>query len=330
MTEKKPDNNTAIIVGGYHRLSAPRSKLISRGREIAESLEKRVVTIVRDIIVDIDTRGYLEKQAITDAVNLYGKETTRFFLGHVFNEKYLSPERRKWNESDDIRIGDTLAFESIGGDTLTFESSNDYLDWWQPKVVKEKRTGNEKIFAMSVKCPACGSKIETLEPDSAYYCTANDCPGRIKAQIMAFSDSMHIDLSSELAKDLIDKKTVLDAADLYFLKKRDLIRLNKMDEKSAQRVLDAVGKSRHTELHNIIIALLETLGIRSGVAIEVAVHCNSINDLFDAGTIALLISKWYSSNDVIAIQKLINAPKILKFLKKLKRGGVVFPIKRGV
>ena len=107
------------------------------------------------------------------------------------------------------------------------------------------------------------------------------------------------------------------------------MRLNKMDRGSAQRVLDAIEKSRHPELADIIPALLATGGIRQIIGFEVAVNCSSINDLFDADKLARIKSIWIKPNDVIAIQKLMNAPKTLEFLEKLKRGGVVFPHKNG-
>lgn len=314
MTEKKPDYNTAIVIRGDHPISAPRSKLISRGKEVAESLDKLAQTVVRDIIVEIHNSGFLRRRAILDPVSIEGKQISDVSLGFMFNEKKLPPKRI---EDYDFRVGDTVTIESIGGFIFT-------------KVVKEKRTGNEKVFTTPDKCPACGCKIKMRGTDwPIYYCTGNACPGRIKAQLMAFSDSMRINLNPELAKDLVDKKLVFDSADLYFLEKKNLMRLNKMDRGSAQRVLDAIEKSRHPELADIIHALLDTGGIRPIIGFEVAVNCSSINDLFDADKLARIKSIWIKPNDVIAIQKLMNAPKTLEFLEKLKRGGVVFPHKNG-
>lgn len=113
MTEKKPDYNTAIVIGGDHRISAPRSRLISRGLKIAESLEKMPLTIVRDMIVDINKNGHLVRWAIIDPVRITGERIREVYLGYVFNEKKFSPERI---EGYDIRIGDTLTIDdSFGG-----------------------------------------------------------------------------------------------------------------------------------------------------------------------------------------------------------------------
>jgi len=240
MTEKKSDNTTAIVIGGAYHISAPRSNLISRGKKIVESLEKMSLTIVKDIIVDIDINGYLKRLAIIDPVKINGEQIKEIYLGFVFNNKKLPPESI---EKDDIRIGDTLLLNT---------SPSNFFDNL-PKLVKEKRTGNEKIFKIPDKCPSCGSKIAMPPLHSrACYCTGLICPGRIKAQLIAFSDSMHIDLNDELAKELVDKKIVLDSADLYFLKKEDLMRLNGMSEDSAQRVLDAIEKSRYPEINNLV------------------------------------------------------------------------------
>ena len=288
VTEKKPDNKTAIVIGGDRRLSAPRSKLISRGLESAESLEKLAETVVRDIVVEIDNHGFLRRRAILNSVSIEGVAISDVYLGFVFNENKLPPERI---ENYDIRIGDTVTIESFG--------------FIYTKAVKGKRTGNEKIFTMPVRCPACGSKIETLQPDSACYCTGAACPEKIKAQLTAFCDSMHIGLNPELLKELVYKRMISESADLYFLKKMDLMRLNKMDEDSAQRILDAIEKSRHPKLVDIIIAFLETVGIQISKAMEVAFHYsahgNSIDDLFDAETLARVKSIWSKPHDVIAI-----------------------------
>jgi DNA ligase (NAD+) len=319
VSEKELDYNMHLVVWGDHRLSKQRSKLISRGREIAESLDKLALTVVRDIIVEIDTNGSLKRRAILDPVSIEGKLITDVSLGYAFNEKNLLPERK---ESYDFRIGDTVTIERISG---FFMPTN---------VVKEKRTGNEKVFTMPDKCPACGSKIETPRPDCAYRCTGTACPGRIKAQLMAFSDLMRMDLDPELARELVDKKMVWDPADLYFLRKKDLMQLNKMDEDSAQRLLDAIEKSRHPELVDILSALLMTgdfpLGKSIGLGIELSVHCNSISDLLDAGVLARIKSIWIKPNDLIKkLHKLMYDSTTSKFLEKLKRGGVIFPRKSG-
>jgi len=323
VTEKKPDSNTAIVIGDDRRISAPRSRMISRGLENAESLEKTVLTIVRDIIVDIDKNGGLKRRGIIDPVCIKGEQISEVSLGPVLNAKELLPEQIV---GYDFRIGDTISIEHL------FEPLP-VRPWLTVKVVKEKRTGNEKVFTIPTKCPACGCKIKMRRPDwPAYYCTGTACPGRIKAQLIAFSDSMHIDLKPELAKELVDKRMVSDSADLYFLKKKDLMRLNKMDEESAQRFLDAIERSRHPELANIIIALLEMGGIPLHIGLEVAFRCNSINDLFDNDMLAQIKPNKYrliQPNQILAVQKLVNEKKTLKFLDKLKKGGVVFPRKGG-
>ena len=315
MTEKKPNYNMDIVIGGDRWVPAPRSKMISRGLKAAESLVKMPLTIVRDMIVEINNYGRLIKWAIVDPVRIKGseriKEVREVYLG------YVKPEMIKHY---DIRIGDTVTIDDSLGGLYTL------------KVLKGKRTGNEKKITFPVKCPACGSKIETIEPDSAYYCTGNACPGKIKAQLMAFSDSMHIDLNPELAKELVDKKMISDPADLYFLKMKDLMRLNKMDEDSAQRVLDAIEKSRHPKLSDIIIALLKRGGIPLHVAFHVATMSifNSINDLFDNDILAQIKPNKYQlirPKHITALQILVNEKKTFKFLEKLKKGGVVFPRK---
>ena len=328
MTEKKPDYNTAIVIGSDRRLSASRSKMISRGLEIAVSLEKTVLTIIRDIIVDIAINGALKKQSIIDPVKMKGEQISQVSLGPVLNEKELPS---KEIERHDFRIGDIISLK----DPLESFPTNPRL-LLSIKVVMEKRTGNEKVFTIPDKCPACGSKLKIHRPPDlpAYYCTGTGCPGRTRAQLIAFCHQMDIELAPELAKELVEKRMVSDSADLYFLKKWDLMRLDKMDEDLAQTFLNAIEKSRHPTLYDIIYALLVIGGfLRSGIILDVASRCNSINDLFDADKVSRIKSMWIKPNYVIGntlalrIQNFMNEEVTLNFLEKLRKGGVVFPTK---
>jgi NAD-dependent DNA ligase len=108
---------------------------------------------------------------------------------------------------------------------------------------------------------------------------------------------------------------------LYFLKKEDLVRLNKMDEDSAQGVLAAIAESRHPEPVDIIPALLATGDIPYHIGWKVAEHCGSIDDLLDDAA----LSRWIQPNYVTKIRDLMRDPKTFTFLDKLKRGGVIVP-----
>jgi DNA ligase (NAD+) len=319
MSEKKHNYNKDIVIGGERWLSEPRSRMISRGLKIAESLERTALTIIRDIILDIRKDGLLIKVAIIDPVKIKGKQFSQFCVGPVFNEKELPAD--EIIRDYDYRIGDTITIEYSGPDYV--------LPFMQTNVVKEKRTGSEKVFiTVPDKCPVCGCKLKIgqLHP-GYYYCIGNACPGRIKAQLISFSNSMGIGLKPEMAKDLVDKRMVSDASDLYFLKKKDLMQLNEMNEQSAQRILDAIEKSRHLNPYNMIFAFLVMEGIRSTAAFELSSYCNSIDDLLDAEIIAKIRPNKYLGiyqDDIIRIQKLIKQLRTLKFLEKLKKGGVVF------
>lgn len=327
MTEKKPDYSTSIIVGSDRQLSAPRSKLIRRGLEIAESLEKIVQTIVRNIVVEIDSDGFLKRHAILDPVSIEGKQISDVCLGHLLNEKDLSPKTLE-NYNYDIRIGDTIAVT-----IEPFRGGEPYLD--KPRVVKEKRIGNEKVFIKPDKCPACGSEIALKVfrfSAVAYFCTGTACPGRIKAQLMSFFGRMGLNLNPELVKELVDKRMVLDVADFYFLKKNDLIRLNQMDEDSAQRFLDAIEKRRHPSFIQITQTLLEAGDFGwewswyTATQLRDIYGCNSIDDLLDDSVLAQIKSSpWINPNRIIKIINIMHDSKTLRLIEKLKRGGVVFP-----
>jgi len=147
----------------------------------------------------------------------------------------------------DIRIGDWVLVER-SGDVI-------------PQVVKsitEKRTGNEKQKDIPRKCPICGSESIHTEGEVAIRCSNRMCPARLKWRVKYYSsrDAMDIDhLGGSTIDKLIEKNLIDNIADLYFLKKEDILTLEGFKDKSAQNLIDSINNSKKQDLSRLIYGL---------------------------------------------------------------------------
>ena len=150
-------------------------------------------------------------------------------------------------ERKDIRIGDTVVVERAG-DVIPYVV----------RVIENQRTGQEKKFKMPERCPVCGSSVYREEGEAAYRCVGLSCPAKLKESVKFFASRGAMDiegLGDKLIDQLVDKGLVKDIADLYHLGKEDLARLERMGDKSAQNLLDALARSKDCALPRFLTAL---------------------------------------------------------------------------
>lgn len=194
------------------------------------------ITAIVDITVSVGRTGALTPVALLHPVNVGGVEVSRATL---HNEDEI---RRK-----DIRIGDTVVV-TRAGDVI-------------PEVVRvisEKRNGTEKIFIMPDICPVCNESVIRPEGEAIRRCININCPAQIKGSIEHFASkrAMDIDgLGTKLVEQLVDKQVISDMSDLYYLKKENLTVLERMAEKSAQNIIDAITASKNRPFARFIFAL---------------------------------------------------------------------------
>ncbi len=197
---------------------------------------KQATTKLLDITVQVGRTGTLTPVAVLAPVQLGGVMVSRATL-HNFDEL-----KRK-----DIRIGDTVLVER-SGDVI-------------PQVVKsipEKRTGDEKRRGIPFTCPICGSPVVHNSDEVAVRCPNTKCPARLKWRIKHYAsrDAMDIEHLGESTIDkLIECGLVDSIADVYHLRKEDLLRLEGFKDKSAQNLLDSIQKSKQQSLSRLIYAL---------------------------------------------------------------------------
>ena len=193
-------------------------------------------TTLEDIDWRVGRTGVLTPTAVLTPVKLSGSVISRATL---HNEDFI--------RAKDIRIGDRVIINKAG------EIIPEVL-----RVVAEKRTGDEKEVEIPSVCPECGWRVERQGEEAAIRCTNPHCPALGREGLIHFvsRDAMNIDgCGPSVINALLDAGLVRDAADLYSLRKEDLLKLERMGEKSADNLLAALTESKKNELDKLLFAL---------------------------------------------------------------------------
>ena len=193
-------------------------------------------TTLEDIDWRVGRTGVLTPTAVLTPVKLSGSVISRATL---HNEDFI--------RAKDIRIGDRVIINKAG------EIIPEVL-----RVVVEKRTGGEKEVEIPNVCPECGWRVERQGEEAAIRCTNPHCPALGREGLIHFvsRDAMNIDgCGPSVINALLDAGLVRDAADLYSLRKEDLLKLERMGEKSADNLLAALSESKKNELDKLLFAL---------------------------------------------------------------------------
>lgn len=197
---------------------------------------EEVETTLLDIEISLGRTGVLTPTAILEPVFVAGSTISRASLHNAD----LIKER-------DLRIGDRVMIRKAG-DVI-------------PEVVRslaEKRNGDERIFQMPDICPECGTPVRQLEGEVAHRCFNESCPSRNRESLIYFvsSTGMDIDgLGPQVVMQLLNHQLIFDVADLYTLKKDDLLSLERMGEKSVNNLLQAIETSKQNPGYKLLTAL---------------------------------------------------------------------------
>ncbi len=263
---------------------------------------KQATTQLRDIVIQVGRTGALTPVAVLEPVKVGGVTVSRATL-HNFDEV-----RRK-----DIRIEDWVLVER-SGDVI-------------PQVVKsitEKRTGNEKQKDIPKKCPVCGSESIHTEGEVAIRCSNRMCPARLKWRVKYYAsrDAMDIDhLGGSTIDKLIEKNLIDNIADLYFLKKDDILTLEGFKDKSAQNLIDSIKNSKKQDLSRLIYGL----GIRhvgKYAAQLLASKYDSIDELAKTSPEELMGIDGLGDKTAEAVGTFFATDENIELIKRLKDVGV--------
>ncbi|MBQ5312301.1 MAG: NAD-dependent DNA ligase LigA [Oscillospiraceae bacterium] len=211
-------------------------------------------TTLLDIEVNVGRTGVLTPTAVFEPVQLAGTEVRRAVL---HNQEFIS-ER-------DIRIGDTILVRKAGEII--------------PEVLKSVRHANvSQPYFLPEVCPACGEKTVRDEDEAAVRCPNPECPAQSYRNIVHFCSKGAMDiegLGESVIAALTDSGLVRTAADIYSLTVQDIASLDRMGEKSAQNIINAIEKSKSAPLDRVIFAV----GIRGIGAATAKLLCERFGTL---------------------------------------------------
>ena len=259
-------------------------------------------TTVRDIVVQVGRTGAITPMAILEPVRVAGSMISKTTL---HNEDFIKEK--------DIRIGDRVLIQKAG-DVIPEVA----------EVLINKRTGKEKVFEMPKKCPICGADAIREDGEAVTRCTGIECPAQLFRGLIHFAsrDAMNIDgMGPAMIEQLLDNNLINNIADIYSIKKEDIVQLERMGEKSADNLINAIETSKN----NTLDRLINSFGIRhigTTTAKIIAKHFNNMNEIQNA-----------SYEDFIAIDEVgdIMANSLVSFfeneqtkdlIKRLDNAGV--------
>lgn len=259
-------------------------------------------TKVERILVQVGRTGAITPLAELTPVFVGGVTVSRATL---HNEDEL---RRK-----DVREGDWV-FVRRAGDVI-------------PEIVKvitAKRTGAEKPFVFPTTCPVCQAPVKKVEGEAVQRCTNRACPAQLAGRLRHFATrtAMDIDgLGEKLCEAMVDKGVVTSVAGLYGLDLDTLTGLERMGEKSAQNLLDAIARSKDTTLRRFIYALgIPDVGEATAKAL--AEHFREVHALMKASLEDLQKVKDVGPELAASIRGFFDEPENRAVVEALLQAGV--------
>jgi DNA ligase (NAD+) len=263
---------------------------------------RQASTVLNDIVVQVGRTGVLTPVAVLEPVWLGGTVISRATLHNADEIK------RK-----DIRVGDAVLIEK-GGEVIPKVA----------KVVLTKRTGKERVFKMPDRCPVCSSKLVKLEGEVAIRCPNMSCPAQLKNRLEHFGSRGAMDiegLGEVLVNQLVDKGLVKDVGDLYRLDVETVASLERMGQKSAQNLLDAIEKSKTRDFSRVIFAIgIPSIG--SKAADLLAEHFASMEELSHASFEELQAVHEIGPKTAESIVQFFEREENTRVIEKLKAVGV--------
>ncbi len=263
--------------------------------------EKKETSIL-DITLQVGRTGVLTPTAILQPVPVAGSIISRATL---HNEDYI--------RAKDIRIGDRVIIRKAG-DVI-------------PEVVEVLlgvRTGAETAFVYPTKCPECGAEVVRPIGEAAARCTGNACPAQRKRLIEHYVSrgAMDIDgLGPAVVSQLLEEGLIQDASDLYTLIKEQLLPLERMGEKSAENLLEAISASKGRGLHRLIFALgIRLVGQRAAKLL--AAQFGNMDAILQASIEEITAVHEIGDKMAESLMAFLREPQNLHVIEKLKAAGV--------
>lgn len=217
-------------------------------------------------------------------------------------------------EQLDIRIGDTVYVEK-GGEII-------------PKIIEvnlDKRLSNAEKIEFIKNCPECGTELIRQDGEAQHYCPNEDgCTPQIVGRIEHYVSRKAMDMSSigvETINNMVKRNLIKNPADFYHLTKEDILPLERMAEKSAQNIINAIENSKKIPFEKVLYAI----GIRhvgETVAKKLALHFENIENIINATTDELISVDDIGEKIALSIQDFFSKEKNIELIEKLKNANI--------
>jgi DNA ligase (NAD+) len=263
---------------------------------------REVTTTLMDIGVNVGRTGVLTPYAILDPVEIGGVVVKQATL-HNFD--YIAEK--------DIRLGDRVLVKRAG-EVIPYIIG----------PVMDARTGSEQVFAPPQACPTCGQAVEHLEGEVAWYCVNLACPAQLVRNLEHFVGRGTMDivgLGIKIVEQLVEAGLVKSPADLFILKKEDLLQLEGFAEKKADNLLQSIDTARSRPLARLINAL-GIRGVGEVMAADLARYFMDLDMLGRASVEDLLRIEGLGPNTAQSLVDWFGRESNRDFLARLKAAGV--------
>ena len=259
-------------------------------------------TILKQIICQVGRTGVITPMAILEPVQVAGSKIAKTTL---HNADFIKEK--------DLKIGDHVIIQKAGDVIPEIV-----------EVIKTKRIGNEKEFAMPDRCPVCGSKAVREDGEVAIRCIGIECPARNLRNIVHFAskEGMNIEgLGYSIIEQLLDKKLINNIADIYYLQLEDIASLKKNGRKFASNLIEAIEKSKNSNLDKLICALgIRHIGTKS--AKTLSKYFKNIDNLMKAEIDELSNINDVGSITAESIYYFFRQEQTTDLIEKLKKANV--------
>ncbi len=261
-------------------------------------------TILKDIVLQVGRTGAITPVAILEPVKVAGSVISKTTL---HNEDFIKEKG--------LKIGDHILIQKAG-DVIP-----EVCD-----VLKEKRDGTEKDFEMPRICPVCGSEAVREEGEAVIRCTGIECPAMLFRNIVHFAsrDAMDIEgFGPAMVETLLNNNLLKNIADIYTLKYEDLIKLERMGDKSANNLLNAIEKSKNNSLEKLLNSFgIRHIGLKSAKLL--AKKYKNLDDLMGANYDELCTINEIGTIMAESLVKFFASEQTQDLIEKLRNLGVNF------
>lgn len=259
-------------------------------------------TRLLDIFVQVGRTGALTPVAILEPVEVGGVTVSRATL---HNEQEI---RRKG-----LLIGDRVVVRRQGDVIPAVVAALPHL-----------RTGDERQFVFPTNCPICDSDVRKDEDEAVARCVNPHCPAKLRERIIHYSGRLAADirgLGEKVVDLLIEHGLVRSIADLYRLKPEAVSGLPRMGDLSANKLIDAISKSKKRPLDKFIFSLgIRHVGERTSQIL--AKHCSSLERFMELNLEELLTIHEIGEETAVAIKNFLDDPSERALIQDLINQGV--------